>query len=64
MMQFAVIAKKLRSVEFLNHYALVHLAQLVQPMFAVHHIQQVLQPQNTPHIAPCEFLLFPALRTI
>jgi hypothetical protein len=39
------------------------MAQLVQPMLAKHHIQQVRQSQNSHHTAPCEFFLFPALRT-
>jgi len=46
-----------------NHNALLHFTQLVQPMLAEHHIPQGRQPQNSPHIAPCEFFLFPALRT-
>jgi len=63
-MQFAVMTKKWRSVEFLNHNAPLHLAQLVQPMLAEQHIQQVRQPQNSPHPAACQFLLFPALSTL
>jgi len=46
-----------------NHNAPLHLAQLVQPMLAEQHIQQVRQPQNSPHTAACQFLLFPVLRT-
>jgi len=47
-----------------NHNAPLHLAQIVQPMLAEQHIQQVRQPQNSPHTAPCQFLLFPALSTL
>ena len=47
-----------------NHNAPLHLAQLVQPMLTEQHIQQVRQPQNSPHTAPCQFLLFPALSTL
>ena len=47
-----------------NHNAPLHLAQFVQPMLAKQHIQQVRQPQNSPHTAACEFLLFPALSTL
>jgi len=47
-----------------NHNAPLHLAQLVLPMLAEQHIQQVRQPQNSPHTAACEFLLFPALSTL
>jgi len=47
-----------------NHNAPLHLAQLVLPMLAEQHIQQVRQPQNSPHTAACQFLLFPALSTV
>jgi hypothetical protein len=62
MMRLAVMAKKLRSVEFLPHSTPVLLAQLVQTMLAKYHIQQVREPQNSHHTAPCEFFLFPAQR--
>jgi hypothetical protein len=62
--QFAVMPKKWRSVEFLNHNAPAHLAELVPPMLAEHHIAQVRQPQNSPYTATCEFFLFPALSTL
>jgi len=47
-----------------NLNAPLHLAQLVQLMLAEQHIQQVRQPQNSPHTAACQFLLFPALSTL
>jgi hypothetical protein len=46
------------------HNAPVHLAQLVQPIVADRHIQQVRHTQNSPHTAVCELLLFPALSTL
>jgi hypothetical protein len=53
--------KKWRSVEFLNHNAPAHLAELVPPMLAEHHIAQMRQPQNSTHTAQREFFLFHAL---
>ena len=47
-----------------NHNSPLHLAQLVQPMLADHHVPQVLRPQNSPHTTLREFLLFLALSTL
>jgi hypothetical protein len=46
-----------------NHNAPVHLDQCLQPFLARQHIQQVRQTQNYPHTVPCDFLLFPVLKT-
>jgi len=47
-----------------NHNEPLHFAQIVQPMLAKQHIQQVRQPQTSHHTAACQFLLFPAWRTL
>jgi len=57
MMQFTVMAKNCQSVEFLNHNAPVCLAQIVKPMLAKNHIQELRQPQNSLFTQQLKFFL-------
>ena len=36
---------------------------LVQAFLAKHHITQLCQPPYSPHLAPCDFWLFPELKS-
>jgi len=46
-----------------NRSAPVHLAQRVQSIVAEHHVPQECRPQDSPHIAPCEFIMITLLPT-
>jgi len=40
-----------------------HSTALVQAFLAKHHINQVCQPRYSPDLAPCDFWLFPKLKS-
>ena len=42
---------------------LTHASQLVQSVLAKHQITQVTQPSYSPDLVPCDFWLFPKLKS-
>lgn len=54
-----------RSGEWRLHHdnAPAHSAQLVQQYLAKHHISQLQQPPYSPDLAPCDFFLFPKMKS-
>jgi len=52
-----------RAEELIYINAPAHSAALVQAFLAKHHITQLCQPSYSPHLAPCDFWLFPELKS-
>ena len=57
MMQFTAMAKKCQAVKFLNHNAPVCLAQIVKPMLAKNHFQEMREPQYSLFTQELKFIL-------
>jgi len=47
-----------------HNNARTHSLALVQAFLAKHHITQVCQPPYSPDLAPCDFWLFPKLKSL
>jgi len=48
----------------LHHYNMpAHSTAIGQAFSAKHHITQVCQPPYSPHLTPCDFWLFPKLKS-